>query len=482
MKNKLFSLVAFASAVSFSAHAAPADQNWGQWRGPLGNGISPNGNPPTEWSESKNVKWKVPMTGEGHATPIIWDNLIFIQSAVPAAKKPEAMLNLNVAPQVAGLQQQPPPGGGGGQNRPGAPGQPGGQGGGRRGGGGGGRGAAPTTPYQFTMTALDRATGKTVWQKTLREELPHEARHGTATYASGSPVTDGESLFAYFGSRGLYAMDLKGNVKWQKDFGKYRSANQFGEGSSPALHGNTLVVNWDHEGEDFIAAFDKTSGKELWKQPRDEKTTWGTPFIITHGGITQVIVSASGKVRSYDLATGKELWSAGPLGSNVVPTPVTGHGLVFAMSGHREPKMMAIKLGRTGELSDTDAIAWSTTRDTPYVPSSLLMGDHLYFLKGNEATLSILDAKTGAPAVEAQRLEGVRGVYASLVGAGDRLYVLGRDGGAVVLKKGGKIEVLATNKLEDNFDASPAIVGNQMFLRGKANLYCIAPTERAEAK
>jgi outer membrane protein assembly factor BamB len=466
MTGKTLTLLAGLMVAANFLEAAPADQNWGQWRGPLGNGISPNGNPPTEWSESKNVKWKVPMAGEGHATPIIWDNLIFIQSAVPVAKKTEANLNLNMAPQVAGLPQQPPPGG---------------PGGGRR-GGGGGRGGAPTSPFQFTMTALDRVTGKVVWQKTLREELPHEARHGTATFASASPVTDGESLFAYYGSRGLYAMDLKGNVKWQKDFGKYRSANQFGEGSSPVLHGNTLVVNWDHEGEDFIAAFDKTSGKELWKQPRDERTTWGTPYIIEHNGMKQVIVSASGKVRSYDLATGKELWSAGPLGSNVVPTPVTGHGMVFAMSGHREPKMMAIKLGRAGELSGTDAIAWSTTRDTPYVPSPLLLGDNLYFFKGNEATLSILNAKTGQPSVEAQRLEGVRGVYASLVGAADRLYVLGRDGGAVVLKKSDKIEILATNKLEDNFDASPAIVGNQMFLRGKQNLYCIAPTERAEAK
>ncbi len=473
MKTKLFSIVALTS-VAVLAHAAPADQNWGQWRGPLANGISPNGNPPTEWSETKNVKWKVPLTGEGHATPIIWDNLIFIQSAVPAAKKPEAMLNLSVSPQVAGLpQQQPPPGGPGGQ------GQPGGQGGQ---GGGGGRGGAPTSPYQFTMAAFDRATGKTVWQKMLREELPHEARHGTATFASGSPVTDGESLFAYFGSRGLYALDLKGNVKWQKDFGKYRSANQFGEGSSPALHGNTLVVNWDHEGEDFVAAFDKTTGKELWKQPRDEKTTWGTPLIIEHAGVKQVIVSASGKVRSYDLATGKELWSAGPLGSNVVPTPVTGHGLVFSMSGHREPKLLAIKLGRTGELSDTDAIAWSTTRDTPYVPSPLLDGDLLFYVKGNEATLTIVDAKTGKASVEAHRLEGVRGMYASPVLAAGRLYIVGRDGGAVVLKKSDKIEVLATNKLEDNFDASPAIAGNQLFLRGKANLYCIAPTERAEAK
>jgi outer membrane protein assembly factor BamB len=451
----------------------------------MANGISPNGNPPTEWSETKNVKWKVPLAGEGHATPIVWDNLVFVQSAVPVAKKPEAKLNLNFAPQLAGLQQSPP---GGGQQPPpndsrvrarpsggpGGQGQPGG--GGRRGGG------APASPFQFTLTALDRATGKTVWQKVLREELPHEGHHPTGTFASGSPVTDGETVFSYFGSRGLYALDLKGNVKWQKDLGKMRSANGFGEGSSPALHGNTLVVNWDHEGEDFIAAFDKNTGKELWKQPREERTTWGTPFILQHDGVTQVIVNASQKVRSYDLATGKEIWSAGPLGGNVIPTPVAGHGMVFSMSGYTSPTLLAIKLGLTGELSGTEAITWSRNRDTPYVSSPLLYGDLLFFTKGTEATLSIFDAKSGKASVEAQRLEGMRGLYASPVGAAGRVYIVGRDGNAMVLKQSNTVEVLASNKLDDAFDASPAIASNQLFLRGKQNLYCIAPTERAEAK
>ena len=480
--NKLIVLLVGGLAAANFTHAGTAEQNWGQWRGPRGNGISPNGDPPVEWSESKNVKWKVALSGEGHATPIVWDNLIFIQTAVPVAKKPEANLNLKVVPQFAGLQQPPPGGADGQQRRPGGQGGQGGQGGGRRGGGGFGGGGPPTTPFQFTLMALDRATGKVVWQKTLREELPHEGHHGTGTFASGSPITDGETVFAFFGSRGLHALDLKGNVKWHKDFGKMRTANQFGEGSSPALHGNTLVMNWDHEGEDFIAAFDKNTGKELWKQPRDERTTWVTPFILEHNGVTQVIVGASGKVRSYDLATGKEIWSAGPLGSNVIPTPVTGHGMVFSMSGHRNPTLLAIKLGRTGELSGTDAIAWSLDRDTPYVPSPLLDGDLLYLTKGTEATLSIYNAKTGRASVEAQRLEGLRGMYASPVAAAGRIYMLGRDGGAVVLKKSDKVEVLATNKLNDGFDASPAVVGREMFLRGKQNLYCIAPTERADAR
>jgi len=491
--NKLIALLVGGVAAANFANAGTAEQNWGQWRGPRADGTSPNADPPTEWSESKNVKWKFKLSGEGNGTPIIWDNLVFIQSAIPVAKKPEANLNLNIAPQFAGLQQQPPPagadgqqprrrpGGPGGQGQPGGPGGgQGGQGGGRRGGFGGG--GPPTTPFQFTVIAIDRVTGNVVWQKMLREELPHEGHHPDGSFASGSPATDGEHVFAYYGSRGLYCLDLKGNVKWQKDLGKMRSANGFGEGSSPALRGNTLVVNWDHEDEDFIAAFDKVTGKELWKQKRDEPTTWGTPLIVQHGGVAQVIVNASRKVRSYDLTSGKEIWSVGPLTANVIPSPVAGNGMVYSMSGFRGNALFAVKLGKTGELAGTDAIAWTYNKSTPYVPSPLLYDDRLYFYANNNAILTVLDAKSGQPLINAERLTGIANVYASPVGAAGRVYLVGRDGGALVLKKSDKVEVLATNKLDDRFDASPAVVGREMFLRGKQNLYCIAPTERADAK
>jgi outer membrane protein assembly factor BamB len=490
MNSKTILSLLGITAAAFSAGAAPADQNWGQWRGPRADGTSPTGDPPTEWSESKNVKWKVAIPGEGNATPIVWDNLVFVQTAVPVAKKNETAATF--VPQFAGLQQPPPtpqptppgdgtprrrPGAPGGQGGPGGPGSPGG--GGRRGFGGGG---PPTTSFQFTLMALDRTTGKIVWQKTLREALPHEGHHGDGSFASASPITDGESVFAYFGSRGLHALDLKGNVKWQKELGQARTKNSFGEGSSPALHGNVLVVNWDHEGEDFIVAFDKNTGRELWKQPRDEDTSWGTPLIVPHGAQTQVIVNATKKARSYDLATGKEIWSVGPLTPNSIPSAVAGNGMVYSMSGFRGAALFAVTLGKTGDLTGTDAIAWSRNRDTPYVPSPLLYGDRLYYFKGNDATLTVLNAKNGEAVVEAERLQGIRGVYASPVGAAGRVYLLGRDGGALVLKKSDKVEVLATNKLEDRFDASPAVAGNQLFLRGKQNLYCIAPTERADAR
>ena len=458
-------------AASLGAHGASSpEQNWPQWRGPLANGTAPHADPPTEWSETKNIKWKFKLPGEGSASPIVWDKLVFVQSAVPKAKTTAA--HVNQSP-VLFAQATPPPRDGR-RRRDGGPGAP----------GGGFRGESPRDPFQFTLTAVDRATGKVAWQKVLREEVPHEGHHpNDGTFASASPITDGESVFAYFGSRGLYALDMNGNVRWQKDLGKMRIKNAFGEGSSPALSGRTLVVNWDHEGDDFIAAFDKNTGQELWKQQRSESTSWSTPLIVEHGGAKQVVVNASEKVRSYDLSTGRELWSIGPLTANAIPSAVAGDGMVYSMSGFRGAALFAIKLGHTGNLAGTDAIAWSHPKDTPYVPSPLLYQDKLYFFKGNEATLSVLDAKTGKPVIETERLQGLRGVYASPVGANGRIYIIGRDGGAVVLKQA-TAEVLATNKLDDRFDASPAVVGQELFLRGKQHLYCIAPGmgERAEAK
>ncbi len=431
---------------------ATSHANWPTWRGPLANGAAPQANPPLEWSESKNVKWKVKLPGKGSSTPIVWGDKVFILTAIAADKPAEAKA---VEPAAA-----PAP----------APAE-----GNRRRGGGFGRGEKPTEVHQFIVLCLDRKTGNTLWQKTAQEEVPHEGHHQDHGFASASPVTDGEVLLAYFGSRGLHCYDLDGNLKWTKEFGKMITRNGFGEGASPALHGNTVVVNWDDEtNNDFIVALDKRTGRELWKNPRNEPTGWSTPLIVEHDGKTQVIVSGTERIRSYDLATGKELWACGGLGSNPIPTPVVGGDTVYVMSGHREPKVIAIALGRTGDLTGTDAIRWSHNRSTPYVPSPVLIGDSLYFVSGNTGKISSFDAKTGKPHFEAEQIEGVFGTYASLVTSKDRIYVMGREGKCAVLKPGPKLEVLATNKLDDRTDASVALVGPELFIRGKENLYCIA--------
>lgn len=322
---------------------------------------------------------------------------------------------------------------------------------------------------------LDRATGKTLWQKTARDVVPHEGHHQTeGSFASASPVTDGQAVYAYFGSRGLHCYDLEGNLKWQKDFGQMRTKMSFGEGSSPALSGNIIVVNWDHEGDDFIVALDKNSGKELWRQPRDEDTSWATPLIVEQDGKAQVVTAATRKIRSYDLQTGKLIWECGGLTPNAIPTPVAARGIVYATSGFRGNALLAIKLGKTGDLTGSDAVIWHHDKATPYVPSPLLYSEKLYFLSGNNGILSCLDAMSGKAVFVEERLPGVRGVYASPVAAAGRVYLVGRDGTSLVLRNSEKFEVLATNHLEDKMDASPALAGNDLILRGHSFLYCVA--------
>lgn len=444
----------FVSSATITAAAGEGETFWGQWRGPHRSGVAPKATPPTEWSATKNLRWKRELPGEGASTPIVWGDLVFIQAAIPK--------NGSLADQA---QERRDPSNAGSYGT-GGPGRPD-----RR--GGGGRQTAKAA-HQFTVLAFEAKTGNPVWERVVCEQAPHEGNHRDGTLASASPVTDGDHLFAYFGSRGLYCLTLKGDVVWKQDFGDMKTRNAFGEGSSPTLHGDTLVVNWDHEAGSFIVALDKASGKEKWRQDRDEVTSWSTPLVIEDNGRPQVVVSATNRVRSYELASGKVLWECGGLGANCVASPVVGGGLVFAMSGHRDPALLALRYpGAKGDLSHSDSIAWRLDSGTPYVPSPLLYGDMLYFAQKNDGIISCYDAKTGKPHYTQQRLEEAKGIYSSPVGADGRVYVLGRNGATYVLKHGPRYEVLAINKLEDRFSASPALVGENIYLRGHKYLYCI---------
>ncbi len=446
------SLAQGCSKLSIPTETAPpetAKEFWPQWRGPLATGVAPEANPASEWSETKNVKWKIKTPGFGTSTPIIWGDRVFILTAIATGKKSESK---KIAPPVEETTLL----------------------GAARRQGGGFRSEVPDEAYQFVVLCLDRNTGKTLWQKVAREQVPHEGHHKDHGFASASPVTDGEHLIVSFGSRGLYCYDLNGKLIWEKDLGDLQTRMSFGEGASPALHGDTVVMNWDHEGEDdFIIALNKRTGKELWRMPRKDATTWSTPLIVEHGGKAQVVVNATEKVISYDLATGKEIWSTTGQTVNVIPSPVTDGKVVYAMSGFRGAMVQAIQLGHTGDLTGTDAILWSHNKSTPYVPSPLLVDGLLYFVSGNNGQLSCFDTRTGEAHFEAERLEGIFGIYASPVSAKDRVYVLGREGACLILKKGPTLEILATNKLDDKTDASIAVVGKQLFIRGHQNLYCI---------
>lgn len=508
------------------AGSSPAG-DWLQWRGPNATGEAPSGNPPTEWSEDKNVKWKIPIDGRGSATPIIVGDKIFLLTAVPvegaspAADTPPAPPAAAApaappadAPAIAqeGNDDRPPrrpglpegaPGDGGlpeflrpfdrdndgtlneeeraaaaaaraegrGRRGPGAGEGRAGRGG--RGGRGGFGGGPPIVVQKFTVVCLDRNTGKTLWSKVAREQLPHEGHHQTGSFASASPVSDGKHLFVSFGSQGIYCYDLDGNLKWDVDLGDMNITNRFGEGCSPAVYQDNLIVKWDHEGDSFLAVLDTENGQIRWKKDRDERTSWSTPLVVEQDGKPVVITSASGKVQAYDLASGDVVWEAGSLTSNVISSPVSADGMVFAMSGHRGSKLDAIRLGKTGNLAGTEAIAWSLDEATPYVPSPLLYQGRLYFSQSNESRLSCVDAATGKQHFR-ERIEGLGNVYASPVAAAGRVYLMDREGHCAVLQAGDDLKIIATNSLDDAFDASPAIAGDELYLRGAKHIYCIA--------
>lgn len=432
----LFLTLLFCNFAFIYTCAADAAEYWPQWRGPEANGVAPDGDPPVEWSEDKNVKWKVQLPGKGSSTPIVWGNSVFVTAAVPTGSK--------ISKQKPALT-------------------------GRR------RRSVPVSEQEFVVLALNRQNGEILWKRTVRKEVPHEGTHPTATWASNSSVTDGQHLYAYFGSRGLYCLDMDGNLVWERDFGDMAKIRSFGEGSSPALHDDKVLVLWDHEGPSFLFALNKITGDEVWKKGRDEETSWSTPLVVETKSGKQVITSATNRIRSYALEDGSLIWECNGMTRNVIPSPVSVDGVAFMMSGFRGNALFAIRLeDAKGEINDSNAIVWTIDKDTPYAPSPLLYDETLYFLKSNNGILSAVNAKTGEHFYGPERLEGIGRVYASPVGAAGRVYISDREGNSLVIRHGQQFEILASNKLDDGFDASPAIVDDQIYLRGQKNLYCIA--------
>jgi outer membrane protein assembly factor BamB len=288
-------------------------------------------------------------------------------------------------------------------------------------------------------------------------------------------VSDGQHVFAFFGSFGLYCLDHDGELVWKADFGPMQSLHGHGEGSSPALYGDTLVVNWDHEGKSFIVALDKSTGDEKWKSQRNEVTSWASPIIVEHAGKPQVIVSGTTRIRGYDLASGEVLWECGGLSSNIVASPVYADGMVFAGSSYDKRELLAIRLdGAQGDVTGSRHVAWRRTRGTPYVPSPLFYEGGLYFLSHYQGILTRVDARTGEDQPGPFRLEGIKDVYSSPVAASGRIYVTDLTGTTIVLKSGTAPRLLSLNHLSEPISASAAIAGRQLFLRGEKHLYSLA--------
>jgi outer membrane protein assembly factor BamB len=435
-------LVAAAVTVTATEAAEPTRlSQWSHWRGPQVSGVAREANPPLAWSETENVRWKVPIPGHGTTTPIVWGDKLFLLTAVDTGR---------ADPTLTRPEDQP--------ERPFGI-------------------IYPNTTHEFIVLCLDRNSGRELWKKIAIEKIPHEGHHGDNSFASSSPTTDGERLYVWFGGAGLYCYNLQGELLWKRDFGTVRTRLSFGEAASPVVHGDRVIVIRDNEDQSTLTVVDAKTGETVWTVERDEPRAWATPLVVERGGVTQVITNAQNRVRSYDLADGSLIWECGGQVSNVTPSPVTDGELVFCLSGYRGSAAVAIPLDSRGDVTGSDKIAWSHSRGTPYVPSPLLYDGLLYFNQSNDAIVSCADARSGKLVIERTRLPGVRRLYASPVGAAGRIYFVGRDGGTTVLRRGAEFEVLATNQLDEGCDASPAIVGRQMFLRGKQHLYCLEAAE-----
>ncbi len=434
VKKILLSVCFFA--LSFGVCGAQHDQ-WLQWRGPLMTGEAPHADPPIRWSETKNIKWKTPLSGLGHSTPIVTRDHVYLtlarKTGKPFEPRPDTAPGAHDNFQVS-------------------------------------------SKFEFVAVAVERKSGKVVWEKVLHSAIPHEGGHYTGSLASASPVSDGQLVWFFFGSYGLYCLDRHGETAWSKRIGTMNTKHGHGEGASPVLFGNQIAVNWDHEGDSFVVVYDKLNGNEIWKRKREEVTTWSSPIVVEVDGKPQLIVAGTNRVRGYDWSTGDVIWQCGGMSHNIVATPVFDqkNGLVFVGSSYETRQMLAIRVSQArGDITSSDHVVWSKNAKTPYVPSPLLANGHLYFLRHYQGILSRLQAIDGVEPTGPFRLRWMNEVYASPVAAQGRIYVTDRSGTTAVLTDADQPDTLTVNRLRDRFNASLAMAGTQLFLRGEKYLYCI---------
>lgn len=447
MNRKLTSLLfvltlGFIAFVEFSSGAAP-NTNWSAWRGNDGTGISAETALPTEWNTDKNIKWKAAIPGRGHSSPIVWGNRIFLTTDIEGDVIPGTKA---VAHKLEGQDFVHPDSVGG------------------------------NLKHTFKVLCLDRNSGKVLWEQTAYEGSVYDDRHRKGSYAAPTPVTDGKNVYVWFGGEGdgLYCYDYNGKLLWKTSVGKIATVGM-GPGTSPVLAEGVVVLQCDEDegAKSFIAGIDQKTGKELWRTPRKVQSSWSTPLVVTAAGRTEVVTSGFEWIISYDPKTGKEIWKSKGLESNAIPSPLTGHGLVYLYAGYPAKKTIAIKLGGTGDLTGSSNIVWQYEKGTAYIPSSILYGDYLY-LTTDRGILTCLDAKTGKVVYEGGRTPVPATFNASPVAFDEKILMTSEDGDTYVIKAGPKHEILATNSVGEPVYASPAISDGMIFIRGERNMYCIS--------
>jgi outer membrane protein assembly factor BamB len=435
----LMTLVLFRPSMT---EAGPNIANWSQWRGPEGTGISTETNVPVEWNTNKNIKWKTAIPGRGHSSPIVWGNKVFLTTdiegeEVPGAKPVQHLLEgkVFVHPDSVGANRK----------------------------------------HLFKVLCFDRDSGKVLWEQTAYTGTVYDDRHRKGSYAAPTPATDGSRVYAWFGGEGdgLYCYDFNGKLIWKNPVGKIASVGM-GPGTSPLIYENLVVLQCDEdEGKNsFIIALDKKTGKEVWKSARKVQASWSTPLIVKTAQRTELITSGNELIISYDPKTGKELWQAKGHGSNAIPSPLQGHGMVFVYAGFPVKKTMAIKLGGSGDISGSPNVVWQYDKGTAYVPSSILYGEYLY-LMSDRGIVTCLDAKTGKIVYEGGRIPVPATFTASPIAFDGKILLTSEDGDTYVIKAGPKHEILATNSVGEPVYASPAVSDGMVFIRGEKNLYCI---------
>jgi len=424
--------------LSVTVGAAPTIPGWPQWRGPSGQGISEEKNLPSEWTSAKNIKWKTAIPGRGHSSPIVWGNRIFVTTAVEGELAPghKAVIHYDegkefLHPDSIGADHK----------------------------------------QQFRVLCIDRKTGKVIWDQLAFEGTPYDNRHRKSSFASSTPTTDGQNVYAFFGTEGLYAYNMNGKLMWKADLGKLGTVGM-GTGTSPVLYQNLVIVQCDEESGNasFIVGLDRKTGREVWRTPRKIQVSWCTPLLITTGKRAELITSGTEAVISYDPATGKELWRHKGVESNAIPSPVSTSNLVIVSAGFPAKVAMAITLGGSGDLADS--VVWKYTKGTAYVPSPILYGDYLY-LTSDRGVLTCLDAKTGEVKYEGGRVPIPASFTASPVAFDGKILLTSEDGDTFVVKAGPKHEIIATNSVGEPVYASPAVAAGNIFIRGERNLYCI---------
>jgi outer membrane protein assembly factor BamB len=432
-------LLEVALGIATTASSAAAG-NWPQWRGPDGSGISTEKNLPAEWSTTKNIKWKTPIDGRGHSSPIVWENMIFVTTAiegevVEGAKAAKHVLDNKefVHPDAIGANKK----------------------------------------HTFKVVALNRDTGKILWQTVAWEGTPYDDRHRKSSYAASTPATDGKMVYAFFGSEGLYAYDFKGKLTWKADLGKMGTLGM-GTAASPIIFENLVIVQCDEENgtASFIVALDKKTGKEVWKTPRKIQVSWSTPLLIKTAKRAELIASGTESIVSYDPATGKELWTHKGVESNAIPSPVANSEFVYLVAGYPAKIAMAIRLGGSGDLTGTPNVPWKYAKGTAYVPSPILYGDYLY-LTTDRGILTCIDAKTGEVKYEGGRIPIPATFTASPVAFDGKILMTSEDGDTFIVKAGPKHEIIGTNSVGEPVYASPAMADGRIYIRGEKNLYAI---------